>query len=182
MGGPKALMSVAGEPWWRVQSRRLAEAGIEATWVVSPAVLRVLCDQTGAPSSLVAADPDAPMFASVIAGVQALADTRPNGLFVLPVDTPAPARRVWSVLLGSDRPRVPAWRGRSGHPVFLPWSIAEELVRLAANQGHAADAPRLDHVIGPTAEVIEVDDPTVCMNLNTPSDIDQYLTSLRRAE
>lgn len=177
MGGPKALMTVEGEPWWRTQSRRLLESGLEATWVVSPDVCNALRNQPSAPASMVTADPDAPMFTSILAGVRTLADLTPRGLFILPVDTPAPARRVWSAIAGTDRPRIPSCRGKHGHPVFVPWSIAETVLSLSSSPSLKDGPARLDRIIAPTAEVIEVDDPAVCINLNTPTDIDRYLAS-----
>ena len=79
MGGPKALMQVHGQPWWRLQRERLAAAGVESLWIASPDVAAAWTDIPDAPRHLTTAPAaDAPphstpeplpMFASLMLGV-----------------------------------------------------------------------------------------------------------------
>jgi CTP:molybdopterin cytidylyltransferase MocA len=158
MGVPKALMTVGGRGWWRVQEERLTRAGVDRLWVVSP--------QVGAAvhgPAVVESSPDAPMFASVLAGVAA----RPNAsLFILPVDVPAPGPDIWRALAAAagDRVAVPTFNGEHGHPVALSRLWIDRALK------PAGETMRLDHLIAPDTVYIPVHDRAVLVNLNTPDD------------
>lgn len=176
MGGPKALMPVGGRPWHHWQSERLARLDFPATWVVSPAVARAMLAEpppTGAPP-LVTADPDAPMFASVHAGLQSLASTPPRGVFILPVDVPAPLSLDWHALAALDPVAAPRHLARRGHPLWLawPWAAARGLTAATC----PADA-RLDELIRADVQTLDTTDPDTVVNLNTPADVAAWLAS-----
>lgn len=176
MGAPKALMPVAGvgepRPWWRHQQDRLARADRPPLWVVSPDV-RAAMRESAPPH--VQSDPDAPMFASVLAGLSALRAAPPGWVHVLPVDVPAPAPATFAALEAAAGPRgvaVPRFRGRTGHPLCLAWSWIEEKVFPVA-----APDQRLDALTAPARVVVDVDDPAVAANLNTPDDLRRWLAT-----
>jgi CTP:molybdopterin cytidylyltransferase MocA len=175
MGVAKALMPVAGRPWWRWQSDRLSHLDWPVTWVVSEHVDGKLAGVDEAPPDRVIAADDAPMFESVLAGVRA--DGGSAGLFVLPVDVPAPRPETWRALLHHDRPAIPALAGRRGHPVFLPtdW-VSEHLSPDVIDCLDPADR-RLDRLIGSDAVIIAVDDPAVTFNLNTPEHVERWIAT-----
>lgn len=169
MGGPKALMAVGKRPWWQTQEGRLAAAA--RTWVVSP---QVAAQMGGCASPLVLADPEAPMFDSLRAGIDAAG--RNEGILVLPVDVPAPASSTIAALTRAAGAgvAVPVHRARRGHPVALSrgWINRVLLPACAAGQNL-----RLDHLIEPDARVVPVDDPDTVVNLNTPRDVDRWLAA-----
>lgn len=175
MGGPKALMQVGGRPWWQVQRERLAAVGLPQTWVVSEAVRTAISGQAGAPERMVVADSDAPMFQSVMAGVESLrGPDRPRGVFVLPVDVPAPGPEVWEMLSRSVVPALPMCRGVHGHPLYSPWRWVEsELLGLSPRDRAGL---RLDRLIAPSVRHIECGDVSVTINLNTPADVSTWLS------
>lgn len=164
MGGPKALMSVRGRAWWRVQEERLERAGVERVWVVSREVEAVMAGEEGAPGRRVIGDSAAPMFASVLAGV---GEARGAGVFVLPVDVPAPGGAVFGALAAGagDGVAVPVFQGKRGHPAALSarWVGA----RLAS----ALPDQRLDALIAEDVVEVEVQDSVVLVNLNTPAEV-----------
>jgi CTP:molybdopterin cytidylyltransferase MocA len=164
MGGPKALMPVAGRAWWKVQEERLAHAGVARTWVVSDPVRRAISTHAHPPAHMASADPDAPMFASVLAGAAAAGPGA--GLFILPVDVPAPARYVFLALRAAAQHRasVPTLHGHRGHPIALSPSWAARAL------AHANPDQRLDHLTARDTVEVEVSDPAVLVNLNTPED------------
>ncbi len=175
MGVPKALMDVGGRPWWRVQSARLETVGLPVTWVVSEEVARAI---EGAPPGealrLIRADSDAPMFESLMIGMRALepSQTPPRGVFVLPVDVPAPLREVWGALAGSMTPAVPEFEGQRGHPVYLPWAwVRERLLGVAL----PPESRRLNALLVGEARAVAVDDRHVVTNLNTPEDVSRWM-------
>lgn len=175
MGGPKAIMTVGGLPWWRVQETRLAAAGVPRLWVVSADVERVMrAGPTEAPP-LVQANPDAPMFESVRSGISALKVVS-DGVFILPVDVPAPARTTWRLVAAHahEGVAVPTYLGVRGHPAAL----SPAWCRRVLDRALASDAVyRLDHLIAGDTREVPVDDPAVTVNLNTPDDVESWLST-----
>lgn len=202
MGGPKALMPVSGAPWWVHQRRRLSALGGEVRWIVSGEVdagLRASSDEELVQGRVVV-DSAAPMFHSVLAGLLSIGESRlgslrGGGVFVLPIDVPAPAARTWRVLRGDDAdsssrraPCVPTWEGKRGHPVFLPasWVTGTLFPRLPDLSGwrpgehdaavHELLAPfRLDELLAPDRALQPVADVGILLNLNTPADVAEWL-------
>lgn len=171
MGGPKALMGVGGRAWWEVQEERLGAAGVRRLWVVSP---EVRAGMRGCGSRMVDGDADAPMFASVRMGIEAvLGESGTRGVMVLPVDVPAPGRAVVEALVkGAERgPAAPVWRGKRGHPVALPREWIEGVFVPACGRGGVL---RLDELVGAELEEVGVEDQSVVVNLNTPEDVTQW--------
>jgi len=174
-GGPKAFKRVGGELAWRRQARLLRAAGADRVAVVvhpdRPAEDVALPVPEGV--VLVVSTPEAEMFASLRAGLRALAGSAAGGaapgLFVLPVDCPLAGRAVTDAMLqrarAAGRWQVirPAYRGRRGHPIILAPALC------AAIAGGDDDG-RLDHLIATLpadARVdVEVDDAAVLANHN----------------
>lgn len=176
MGSPKALMLVDGEPWWRRQLDRLESAGVRSCWVVSDEVEYAMAREDDAPILRVRASSDEPMFASVLAGVRALTDYSPRSVFILPIDTPAPTRRVWVDCAGAGAVSAPVFNGRHGHPLHLPWGwVQQNLLEPAPDPASA----RLDLLIRDSITHIPTDDSDTVMNLNNPDDLRLWLNHNR---
>ncbi len=165
MGGPKALMTVKGAPWWRMQEQRLT--GIDRTWVVSHDVAAAMQDR--APPRVVG-DGDAPMFDSVRAGLDHVLGAAVAGVFILPVDVPVPTGgtlRLLAAAAGSGV-AVPCFQGIRGHPVALSRAWIDRIFVPATNAGRGQ---RLDRLIAADTIEVVVHDPDVAANLNTPEDL-----------
>jgi len=170
MGGPKALMRVNGMPWWCWQHDRLSMLKAPATWVVSQPVHDEL-ERAGAPLKMVInPKADAPMLSSVLVGIRALAADPPGGVFILPVDVPAPDAQVWDCLDARQMPAIPWCQGKSGHPVYLPWRWVQAMLLPLESHGDA----RLDSLLESDSIVVETDDADVLVNLNSPSDVQAW--------
>ena len=185
MGMPKSLMQVDGQPWWTWQHRTLTGYHLDPYWVVSTHVTAAMDRHGSAPDRLVIAAPDAPMFASVLLGLAAVDDLR-RGAFILPVDTPAPGLEHWRSLADSTCPAHPSYKGKGGHPLYLPFGwihdrLQERLARVRTQGLLTEDhADRLDKLIEPVARRLPVDDPAVTLNLNTPAELDDWRQMLRQ--
>ncbi len=177
VGGPKALLKTPAPdagPGWRTQSASLALAGVPATWVVSDAVAGAMRAHADAPERLVIARDDAPMFASLHAGLRALDLSALEGVFVLPVDTPAPGRAVWRSLAQSAEVSVPSYRQKRGHPVYLPVAWVRATLEQLDRARTDPTTLRLDTLIAPVVRTIPVEDGRVVVNLNTMGDVEAY--------
>lgn len=166
-GGPKALHVVRAQAWWRLQSRRLAHVGLPVAWVVSAPVREAMRAADDAPRTVVIADDGAPMFASVAAGCAAASAAGARGVFVLPIDVPAPSGAVFTALLGRNDSlaNVPVVNSVRGHPIYLTQRGVQRVLASADDPG-----ARLDTLIGAERTEVPVSDPAVLVNLNTSAD------------
>lgn len=169
MGGPKALMVVAGEAWWRTQARRIEATGRRALWVASPEVAAAIGRCAGATAL---ADPDAPMMTSVLAGlaaIPALPGPAAHACFILPVDVPCASRAVFDAIETEAMAcgvAVPRYAGTRGHPIAMSLAWARAHVR--------SDTVRLDELTAAFRREVGVNDADVVCNLNTPQRLREY--------
>ncbi len=113
-------------------------------------------------------------FSSLQAGLTAL-ETCPDGVFVLPIDTPAVSAEVFSDLMRGVRRRgppdavVPTCGGRGGHPI---WLGAQVVARVLLEP----PTSRLDHLLREfDVQRREVGDPGILLNVNTPEEWQAFL-------
>jgi len=114
-------------------------------------------------------DPDRGMLSSLRTGLDALPPMA--GVLVFPVDHPhvAPATiRVLLAAFAADPGAVakPSFEGRGGHPVVLPWALAESLP-VADREGGLGEALRAS---GARVTLVAVDDPGILRNVNVPGE------------
>jgi molybdenum cofactor cytidylyltransferase len=180
MGRPKALLSIDGEPLLARTHRLLRSYGIAR-------VLTVLGDEAPAIRARLALDPrdvvvnpavERGPFSSLLLALERLVreDDSVPGVFVLPVDVPAPPRAVWDALATqAESPdtlaAVPTYAGRGGHPLLLTPEGAHAV--RGSLEAHRLDA--LLHAWGSErVRRVPVGDPGVCVNLNAPADVRRY--------
>ena len=90
---------------------------------------------------VVQSDPDAPMFESVRAGIQAALDLDPASTVLLqPGDHPEVSAATLEEILHaasshSDRAIIPEYAGRGGHPVLVPAAVGRQLFRAECPKG-----------------------------------------------
>jgi molybdenum cofactor cytidylyltransferase len=165
MGGPKALLLVEGEPLARLHARRLREARCAKVVIVTRGELveRFALDATVAASA--APDPAG----SLAVGLAALGAAPDDVLVITPVDAypvgvETIARLVETVGAGAEA-ATPRSGGRGGHPVVIR---ARALATFR-------DAPRplrdVLSALGDTRARVDVDDPSVATDLDTPEDV-----------
>lgn len=121
-------------------------------------------------SVVVNPQPQLGQFSSIQCGARALIhEEKVNGAFILPVDVPAAGHDVWThlkmAMIGDMHAAMPEWNKRGGHPVLLSKRYLETLLEMPPES-------RLDvqlHVLDPShLKRVVVEDPSVCMNINTP--------------
>jgi CTP:molybdopterin cytidylyltransferase MocA len=117
-------------------------------------------------------DPDAPMFASILAGLQAAQQRDSSATVVIqPGDHPE-VRDATLVHLAKqsqaqpERAIIPEFGGRGGHPVFIPAAIIQHVLRAECAEG-------LGEFWRSHSELCmreSVDDATVTRDIDTPAD------------
>lgn len=163
-GGPKAFATLPdGRTFLAACAEALAGGG------ASPIVATLPPDAAAPhPAGLVAvplASPGLPMFESIRAGLGLLlASPGWDTVVVLPVDHPLVRPDTVRALAGAGaNAAIPSFRGKHGHPVALPRAVA---TTIASGE---RPGPTLREVLHDVrVVVVDVDDPGVTANCNTP--------------
>lgn len=176
-GGAKLLADVGGRPLIERTVASLRDGGIgEVTLVVGPDDERLR--RLAGVRVVVNEDPSRGMFSSIQAGVAALEPGAPRGgpdgdaLAVLPGDMPFVSPATVRLLLAryGERPAIvsPRFGGKRGHPVILPPSLRDEILR-------AEPGANLHQVLRAHPDLrvdVDVDDRGVLRDVDTVSDLD----------
>ena len=106
-----------------------------------------------------------------LAQVVAAAPANTSGYIIaladMPFIHPDSIRAVAAALQGGATLVAPAYRGQRGHPVGLAASYRDELLALQGDAG-ARDIIKRDAAL---MQLIEVDDPGVLRDIDTPADL-----------
>ena len=177
MGQPKALLpyGTSGETFVGCLARALQEGGVDDVLVVGRREdhsLQAAVDALGIPARYVENPAaDGGQLTSVLAGL-AVAD-RPGvrGILVMPVDAPGIAGSTVAALLMAFRASAApiaraVHRGRHGHPVIFGREVFDALRRTDLSLGARA----VVRAHGAAVLNVEVDDPAVLGDVDTPGD------------
>jgi CTP:molybdopterin cytidylyltransferase MocA len=115
--------------------------------------------------SIALPEPGMDMFASLVTGLRHLVE-HPDWrtVAILPVDHPFVVSSAVTALANSSaRAVIPSYKGKHGHPICLEREVAQEIDR------GELPGPTLREVLRSVGAVnVEVDDPGVIANCNTP--------------
>ncbi len=163
-GGPKAFAHLPdGRPFLAACAELLSAGGATPLLATLPPGAPSLESPELATVALPA--PGLAMFESLRVGLgRLLADPTWSAVVVLPVDHPLVAPQTVAALAASEADAaVPSYRGKHGHPVMLSRRVAEEIV------AGRFPGPTLREVLRTVgASIVEVSDPGVTANCNTP--------------
>lgn len=178
MGGNKALMLVNEKPWILTQIQEIRSAGIEDITVVTNAESQttlesVLADLSPKVTIVTNSHPELGPFSSL---QLALMTTPIKTCFLSPVDVPLKAdtikklHQAW-LQWGPIQALIPLYNKRGGHPVMLSSDLQKSLLKFAPDHPES----RLDFVLKSLSErdkrALDLEDPSVIMNLNTPENL-----------
>lgn len=175
MGSPKALLRGAdGVPLAARQVEVLRKGGCDPVAVVAGAHAAQV--REGLPPGLAVAEN--PRWAqgratSLQTGLRAFPDA--EGWLFLPVDAAGvKPETILGILATAEDEPLTVWRpvhqGAKGNLLWVPRAAARELLQLAADA-------RVDAWARPRARELEVDDPAILRNINTPEDWAAFLHS-----
>jgi molybdenum cofactor cytidylyltransferase len=176
-GGKKLLAPVQGEPLLDHTIRSLLEGGVtEVIVVVSADARRELARDVGAMNDarvrvLENADPTRGMFSSIQIGA---ASAVGDALLVLPGDMPYVRSETVRALIAKyqERPAIvsPRYKGKRGHPVVLPLALRDDIAETAPTANlHEVIKRHQDERVD-----LEVDDPGVNRDVDTPADLEPH--------
>jgi len=183
MGRPKPMLAMEdGRTFVRHIVNTLHDAGVtEIVVVVRPdadAVVREVAASRG--RAIVNPDPDRGQLSSLVAGLDAIDGPRIVAALITLVDVPLVAASTVAALLAraaeSRAPIVRATYGaRHGHPVIFRRELFDALRH--ADPGEGAKAVLRAHVV----EDVDVDDPGVLRDIDTPEDYRRVAGRLQQA-
>lgn len=171
MGGPKLFAKVGDETFVQLILRRLAEAAIApVVVVVAAAYLEEARHLLPATPFAVNPDPTRGMLSSLHLGIEAVGAL--EGYLVVSVDHPEVQVASYRALVKAFRavPKdvvKPTYGGRGGHPLVIPFALASQLGVDDIRGGLAT----LVRASGLLVRTVELDDPGVVRNFNTPQDL-----------
>lgn len=189
-GQAKGLIRVGNEPWLRLQQRVVSRVTPFPLVVVVGSHAESYSEQlSGEPGLCFVRNlaPDLGPFSSLQIGIAASLEHHGNldGIFVLPIDTPAPVLSVWEELatqvLNGAEAAIPTregiildeWDkidikpGRSGHPVCLSRRFCSRLLDLDAQDANARLDAQLFLLSREKKSYCETKDFRAFVNLNT---------------
>lgn len=175
MGSLKALLSWQGSTLIEYQVESLQSAGVSDVVVV----VGHRADEVGAPVSFkpgvnVVLNPDYKngKATSVKAGLRNLSPNGCDGILVLAVDQPRPARLLASLIeahIGNNLlVTYPVYRGSTGHPLIFDHSLLPELLAITEDGQGLRDITR--RYVEYTYQM-NVDNPIVLADVNSPGDL-----------
>ena len=173
MGGPKALLVVDGQPLVTSHARRLREAGCRPIVVVVRAAVapqvREMLNET--PEAQLCVADTTSMAASLVAALGCVRPRPGRAVVVSPIDTlPVRLATLAALLAAVTAPDVhvatPRYQSRGGHPI-----VARESVLQAFRDGYRGTLRELLHGIEAQRRRLDLDDPEVVSDLDTPSDL-----------
>jgi CTP:molybdopterin cytidylyltransferase MocA len=180
MGRPKASLLIEDETFLQRAVRTLAEGGCSEVIVVlnpdEPATAELVSE--GSARFTWGGGSGTQQIDSLRAGLQELPETVLAAV-VLPVDHPLVRPATVTALIGAFQMRGapivrPSCQGRHGHPVVFDASLFSELLDDDLPEG----ARTVVHRHASESESVEVDDPGVIADLDTPEDYQQHVGDL----
>jgi CTP:molybdopterin cytidylyltransferase MocA len=178
MGRPKALLPARGRTFLGLILDTLTAAGLADIIVVvrggDDAVVREI-ERARGPRAAVNPYPEAGQLSSLLTGLDAADAPGVTGVLVTLVDVPLiQPSTVRTLMARAEASRAAvlraAHRGRHGHPVVFKRETFESL--RAADPAVGAKAV----VRAAAVEDVEVDDPAVAADIDTPEDYERLLT------
>lgn len=169
MGTPKALLPAPDGPLARHQAQWLEACGCENVVIVLGSEAERLAAELHWPRLAFNRDwKRKGRFSSVQAGLRTLPEC--DGHVIIPVDTAGiRTDTLTAVLKAAETENAPAVRPMyRGQPGYLLWISAETARRLLDLE--ADEEVRLDHMLAPLETRIEIDDPALLHNPNTPQE------------
>ena len=178
MGGqPKALLTIEGKSFLAMVASACRDGGCDSVWVVTAAGMPEITELSLAQGAraTINRDPDRGMFSSVRDGLKALLSENQalEGAVIFPVDHPGVSETTIRAMIDAlaRKPEKtwvqPVYNERRGHPILVDTASARALLALSPTL-LLRDA--LEQC-GLKPYEVDVEDPGILKNLNSPADL-----------
>jgi molybdenum cofactor cytidylyltransferase len=183
-GAPKVLQSFRGTPFLLCITQPLLQAGVEnIALVLGHQAEQLISKVPGAENFriIINQNYEAGQFSSIQAGVRGVPDMLAGVLLCL-IDQPHIRSTTYRTVLDKARRMaekiwIPTYRSKQGHPVFLPGWLLAEIKR----QSTGISLRDLLFRFSNGMEKVEVDDPGILEDMDTPEDLQRLEKEIDRA-
>lgn len=170
MEQPKALLPIDGQPAALALHTRLSNAGFSPVVTVTSSEIKEALDAHAYPGQIVINDEtEKGALHSFRLGLSALPDDTIAAL-LYPVDHPLVRPNTLKKIIDSaaiDKIIIPCFEGRRGHPTLFGRDSWSDIFALPLEEGARGVLRKRPESI----QQLDVNDPGVIQNLNTPSDL-----------
>lgn len=173
--GPKPFLTYRGKSFLHLVSDHLSAIQVAPLIIVTNQALYQSVIALNLPGQvLINPQPQLGMISSLWIGLAAI-DSTVSGFFICPIDYPLVQRETYHSLAAAHFafPRhiiIPTFNGHFGHPVIFSEELSKELKTVPLDQG----AKFLIHSQSDRVLPVEVPDPGVLININTPELYQKY--------
>ena len=167
LGSDKALIRIGNRTLVGWLSERISNRGVDVTVVANKTNIAEISSKLPGSNVVENAEPQKGRTGSLKIGISSIDSAKGNNyrLLVVPVDRPGFSDSTLEQLIDSEESCCPMRDGRGGHPLLLS-PVDVERVRDSPE-----DSP-LREIVDPVR--FEVIDETLHLNIDTPSDIEEW--------
>ena len=165
LGQPKALLRVGDGNLVEWVVERLHRQGLEPVVVTNEQLFEEMLESVGC-EVICNPDPESGRTGTVQLGIRRIGLAPGRRFLIVPVDRPGFSDSTLSTLLAAHATACPASGGRGGHPLLLSEKDAARILKVAPSDS-------LRDLVEP--ERIEVSDPHLHLNVDTPEDIERMI-------
>lgn len=173
--GPKPFLLYKGKSFLQIAVDNVQSIRLDPIVVVTNDLFFEDIKQLNFPAKiLLNPHPEQGMLSSILIGLKEIKDSC-SGFFLCPIDYPMVLKETYHKLLlahqsNPDQIIKPAFKNQSGHPIVFPKNLTQALQQAPLNQGARFVIRQNTHL----TKIIQVEDPGILININTPQLYHQY--------
>lgn len=195
MESPKGLFLFEKKPWIVHQIERFSDGGGQCVAIVlgygkedyfaalpwlKESIDRWNLREAVEISCVINVIPELGQFSSIQCGLKWLMKKNIRGAFLTPIDVPPPKKEVWGALMAGMNDKIgvsiPVFNDKGGHPVLLSYGFISKLVAVSPESEDARLDRQIHSVAKERVNRIQVLDPAVIFNLNTPDEFHYFIS------
>ncbi len=180
MGSPKALLEIGENTFLQHIIRILSDQNVENIIVVLGAHAEEIKPKIPIlPVTVVINEQwKNGQLSSLIAGLNAIDESKTDGVLIWPVDHPLVSGIVIDELINAfendnDKIIIPRYQGKRGHPVIFPKSLFDDLRSAPLDEGARSVVHRNEDLV----YEVETSDEGVLLNIDTPEDYKKFIVN-----
>ena len=178
---PKALMTVKGETFVESILHKASALGVDPVLIITGPDHESIARQiSGRVECIKNENYMQGQISSVQKGIEAIGNSG-TAVMVWPVDQPLVETETARKILGAYQDHkqvltIPVYLGQKGHPVIYDRQAMEAALALQPDQ----TGKDLQRIFSSDTTFVEVDDPGIVIDIDTPEDYEKYVTPLDR--
>jgi molybdenum cofactor cytidylyltransferase len=180
MGSPKALLKIGKETFAECIARKANEAGIDSIYLITGADHESIVQHLSQDFQIIRNENyQRGQISSLQAGIRQVPD-HTQAVMVWPVDQPLIQEETVRILLATYQRTsrvltIPVYQLHRGHPVIY----SKQAMKTAISLGPEQTGKDLQSLFLTQTHVVEVDDPAILIDIDTPEDYSEHIMQRR---